>query len=141
MTWEEAAVPAVRHDEPVTSDVRFAAGDVCVVEVRIGDNLDVRGEGPDLFEALASARRDLKAHGVLLACNGARQDVFPSAMLRQATRGRRAYVLTMPRSTAMLPSVDIFATAPESSVLATVEEQRAWFDRWRQTGPEERELR
>lgn len=136
MTWEEVVVPAVRCDAPVTSHVRFSAGDVCVVEIRIGDNFDVRAEGPDLFEALASARRDLKAHGVLLACNGARQDVFPSAMLRQATSGRRAYVLTMPRSTAMPPTVDIFAIAPESSVLATVDEQRAWFDSWRQTGPE-----
>jgi len=111
---------------------------MCVVEVRVGDNLDVCGEGSDLFEALASVRRDLKAYGVVLACNGARQDVFPSPMLRQATMGCRAYVLTMPRSTAAPPTVDIFATAPESSVLAPVEEQRAWFDRWRQAGPEER---
>ena len=130
-------VPAVRGDGQVTSHIRFSTGDVCVVEVRIGDDLDVRGEGPDLFEALASVRRDLEPHGMMLACNGSRQDVFPSPMLRQATMGRHAYVLTMPRSRERPPAVDIFDTVPESSVLATVDEQRAWFDRWRQTAPEE----
>ena len=131
---EEIVVPATRRGEPVTSRVWFAAGEVCVVEIRVGGELEVRGVGPDLFEALASARRSLEADGVVLACNGARRDVFPSAMQRQAAGGRYAYVLEMPRSASRPPVVDIFALAPESSVLATVDEQRDWFDRWRQTG-------
>jgi hypothetical protein len=128
-------VPAVRHGKPLTSHIRFSAGDTCVVEVRMADDLTARGEGPDLFEALASARRDLEADGVQLACNGARKDVFLSPMLRQSTAGRRAYVLAIPRSTTRPSTVDIFAAAPESSELATVDEQRAWFDRWRRSGP------
>ena len=136
MTWEEATVPAVRGGELVTSHVRFTMDDVCVVEVKVGD-VDSRGEGPDLFEALAQARRGLEAQDVLLGCNGARCDVFPSAMQRQAGWGRRAYVLTMPRTTARLAVVDIFAVAPELSELATVDAQRAWFGRWRQSGPAE----
>ena len=135
MTWEEVSVPAVRGGGLVTSRVRFAAGDACVVEVSVGDDIDARGEGTDLFEALVSARRQLEAHGVLVGCNGARRDVFPSAMLRQATGGRRAYVLAMPRTAARPQTVDIFAPAPDTSALATVDEQRAWFDMWRQTGP------
>jgi hypothetical protein len=115
--------------------VRFAVGDVCVVEVSVGDDIDSRGEGPDLFDALVSARRELEAQDVLIGCNGARRDVFPSAMLRQATRGRRAYVLTVPRTASRPSTVDIFAPAPDMSALATVDEQRAWFDRWRETGP------
>jgi hypothetical protein len=134
--WEEAEVPAVRGGELAASHVRFASGDMCVVEVKVGD-VDSRGEGPDLFEALVRARRGLEAHDVLLGCNGARRDVFPSAMQRQAAGGRRAYVLTMPRTTARPPVVDIFAPAPELSALATVDEQRAWFDRWRESGPGE----
>ena len=130
-------VPAARRGEPVTSRVRFAAGDVFVVEVKVGGDLEVRGEGPDLFEALASARRSLEADGVVLACNGARRDVFPSAMQRQAAGGRYAYVLEMPRAASRPPVVDIFALAPEASVLVTVDEQREWFDRWRQAGPGE----
>ena len=133
MTWEEVTVPAVRDGELVTSHVRFATGDACVVEVKVGD-VDSRGEGSDLFEALVQARRGLEAQDVLLGCNGARRDVFPSAMQRQAAWGRRAYVLTVPRTTARLPVVDIFAAAPELSALSTVDEQRAWFDRWRESG-------
>jgi hypothetical protein len=52
MTWDEVTVPGVRAGEPVTSRIRFTAGDVCMVEVTVGDDLDVRGQGPDLFEAL-----------------------------------------------------------------------------------------
>jgi len=137
MTWEEVTVTAVCDGKPVISRVRFAVGDVCLVEVRVGDDIYVRGEGPDLFEALVSARRDLEAQGVLVACNGARRDVFPSAMLRQATAGRRAYVLTVPRNVTRPPTVDIFAPAPDASALATVEEQRAWFDMWRGTSTRE----
>jgi hypothetical protein len=137
MTWDEAIVPALRGGEVVRSRVRFAAGDVCVVEVEAGGT-DSRGEAGDLFEALARARRDLEARDVLLGCNGARRDVFPSAMQRQTGWARRAYVLAIPRTTGRPPVVDIFAAAPESSVLATVDEQRAWFDRWRQIPPEER---
>lgn len=65
-----------------------------------------------------------------LACNGARLDVWPSGMLRQAGYGRRAYVLTMPPSAARTSTVDIFEPAPKSSALATVDEQREWFRRY-----------
>lgn len=136
MTWVETTVPAVRGSELVTTHVRFTAGDVCVVEVKVGD-IDSRGEAPDLFEALVRARRGLETQDVLLDCNGARRDVFPSAMQRQATEGRRAYVLTIPRTTKRPPVVDIFAAAPDLSALATVDEQRAWFDRWRASEPGE----
>ena len=133
MSWEETTVPAVRGGKMTTCQVRFTAGSKCLVEVQAGD-VTSTGVGPDLFEALAQARCDLESHDVQLGCNGARRNVFPSAMQRQATQGRRAYVLTIPRTAAKPPVVDIFAAAPDLSALATVEEQRAWFDRWRQSG-------
>jgi hypothetical protein len=77
----------------------------------------------------------LEADGVLLACNGCRRDVYPSPMLRQSAGGRRAYVLTMPRSEVKPPTVDIFEPAPDVSVVVTVDEQRAWFDHWRPNNP------
>ncbi|MGA6981055.1 MAG: hypothetical protein WBZ11_05835 [Candidatus Sulfotelmatobacter sp.] len=136
MMWEETTVPAVRRGERVTSLVRFTTNGVCAVEITV-DDVDSRGEGPDLFEALAQARRGLEAEDLLVGCNGARRDVFPSAMQRQAGFARRAYVLTMPRTTARPEVVDIFASASELSALATVDAQRAWFDRWRQSRPVE----
>lgn len=137
MTWEDVTVPAVGCSAGEAAHVRFSAGDVCVVEVRIGDDLYVQGEAHDLFEALALARRELEAHGVLLALNGSRTNVFPSPMLRQGARGRYAYELAMPRSVTKPPTVDIFAPVPESSALASVEDQRAWFDEWLRSKPVE----
>jgi hypothetical protein len=131
MTWEEVTIPAIRGGLSVAVRVRFAAGDeACFVQVSSGEDVNARGEARDLFAALTLARRELEAMGVQLACNGARLDVWPSGMLRQAGYGRRAYVLTMPPTAARPSTVDIFEPAPESSVLATVDEQHEWFRRY-----------
>ncbi|WP_460573188.1 hypothetical protein [Humibacter soli] len=114
--------------------MRFAAGDICVVEVSVDGGIEASAEGPDLFEALALVRGQLEVHEVLIGCNGARRDVFPSVMQRQATIDRRAYVLAMPRGASRPSTVDVFAPAPDMSLLGTVDEQRAWFDTWRQSG-------
>jgi|SRR6185437_5614993 len=133
-SWNEVSLLAHRQGQVVSAQVRFAAGQVCLVEVSVGSDLEFKGEGPDLFEALAPLRRRLEGDGVLLACHGSRRDVFPSPMLRQASNGRLAYVLTIPRSAAKPATVDIFAAAPELAELGSVTEQRDWFDRWRNSG-------
>jgi len=51
--WEEITVPAVGSGgERLTALVRFTTDGVCVVEITV-DDVDSRGDGPDLFEALA----------------------------------------------------------------------------------------
>src|SRR5690348_10532320 len=117
--WEETVIEAYRGDDAFPATVRFAAGDPCVVEVLVGREDRVRTEGPDLFEALVDARRMLERRALRLACNGSRRDVYPSQMQRQATQGRRAYVMTMPRTTTRLAVVDIFAVAPAGVDIAT----------------------
>jgi hypothetical protein len=131
MTGEEITVPAFHGGQSVTVHIRFTAGnEECVVWVSYGADVRVKGEARDLFAALAVARRELETQGVQLACNGARLDVWPSGMLRQTGYGRRAYVLTMPPTVVQPSTVDIFEPAPESSVLATVDEQHEWFRRY-----------
>ncbi len=130
-------MPALHAGTVVTSRVRFRVGDQCEVQVRLPDGYTAQGEGLDLFDALVAARRRLEAHGVLLGCNGGRRDVYPSAMLQQTSRGRRAYVLSSPRGGSRLPVVDIFEPAPDLSLVATVDEQRASFDRWTGGRPDE----
>lgn len=44
--------------------------------------------------------------------------------------GRLAYVLSFPTTMARPETVDIFSEAPSNATIATVAEQRAWFDKW-----------
>jgi len=130
MSWDEVYLPAVVDGKLAKCSVSFTCDDECIVEVSLADELMARGEGIDLFAALNSARRVLERLDIMVCCNGSRRDVYPSQMLRQTTEGRRAYVLEMPWSPKKPPSVDIFDPVSDLSTLATVDEQRAWFDRW-----------
>ena len=124
------SVPAFRGMDRVTALLRFAVGNPCAVEVSVAGQRAATGKGSDLFEALVAARRELERHDVLLACNGCRRDVYPSPMLRQAAFGRRAYVLTVPRTQTKPPTVDIFEHAPDVSTAVKVADQRAAFEEW-----------
>ncbi|MFX4294924.1 hypothetical protein [Streptomyces bohaiensis] len=77
--------------------------------------------GSNLFKCLLSARIDLEKEGLLLCCQGARADVFPSGMQQQVDNGRFAAVLS--RSAKEREIVDIFAAAKPSQV-TSVEGQR-----------------
>ncbi|MFI9212343.1 hypothetical protein ACIGW7_30005 [Streptomyces sp. NPDC053253] len=77
--------------------------------------------GSNLFKCLLDARTDLEAEGLLLCCQGARPDVFPSGMQQQMDNGRFAAVLS--RSAEEEEIVDIFAAA-EPSQVDSVEGQR-----------------
>jgi hypothetical protein len=130
MEWQEVSGTLVRGSERVACLLRFATNSLSVVELRVGEKIESRGEGQDLFEALATVRRDLERSGARLDCNGSRREVFPSVMLRQSSGGRFAYVLSMPRTAERPPAVDILAPAPDGADLVTVAEQQAYFNEW-----------
>lgn len=77
--------------------------------------------GSNLFKCLLGARADLEKEGLLLCCQGARPDVFPSGMQQQMENGRFGTVLTP--SSEKREVVDIFGAA-EPSQVASVEVQR-----------------
>ncbi|WP_158791014.1 hypothetical protein [Streptomyces sp. NRRL WC-3549] len=81
-------------------------------------------EEVDLLECLKSARRDLEVMGLLLCCQGARPNVFPSGMTRQMAEGRLAYSLEAGKELSDNDLVDIFAPA-DCSEVATLEDQVA----------------
>jgi hypothetical protein len=114
--------------EEVDATLRYTVGDEAVVAIAVRDQ-EVSCAGADLFDALVAVRRELESRGILVGINGARRDVYPSQMLRQASQGRFAYVLSFPRQSAPTGSVDILAPAAFEDI-GTVEEQRAWFERW-----------
>ncbi|GAA4179348.1 hypothetical protein GCM10022252_00720 [Streptosporangium oxazolinicum] len=79
--------------------------------------------GVDLFECLIEIRKDLESKGILLCCQGARPDVFPSGMARQMGDGRFAYHLRRDRKITSEDMVDIFSPAEPSEVVS-IEDQR-----------------
>jgi hypothetical protein len=86
--------------------------------------------GRDLYEALQNLRQDLEPEGVRILCAGARTDVAPSGMGRSMGGGRKVYILKIGQQ-ATSDLVDIFDPA-EPDLIGTVEEQRAYFERWSQ---------
>jgi hypothetical protein len=83
----------------------------------------------DLFECLRALRRHLELKRIVLLCQGARVDVYPSGLSRELTGGRRAYMLHMGERTYQRDLVDIFSPS-EQQFVGTVEEQDAYFEAW-----------
>lgn len=129
---ESVRLPVRVGAHETSANVHFWVDDGAHVEINVEGPRQFRGVGLDLFEALRVARLELEGAGIELACNGARRDVYPSPMLRQATAGRRAYVLAE-RGAERPPTVDIFGVADWGDI-GTVAEQGEEFDRW--VGPQ-----
>lgn len=86
-------------------------------------------EASDLFETLVALRTALDRRGIKLLCAGARVDVYPSGMSRGMGGGRKAYVTTVGKPTAIADLVDIFYPALPEQV-GSVLEQRAHHVQW-----------
>ena len=120
-------------------EVELQGGGSAALELRVGsefsilarlpDGANAQGAGEDLFEALCELRTILESSGQRLLCAGARRDVHPSSMQRQAAQGRRAYALGGVPKGEKPPVVDIFDPA-EATDVVSVEVQRAWYGQW-----------
>lgn len=86
--------------------------------------------GPDMFEALVRLRRQLEPEGLMIAVQGSRRDAYPSGMARDMGGGERIYVIRPGHNALLDDLVDTFADAPVDQ-LATVDEQRAFWEAWR----------
>jgi hypothetical protein len=128
MSWTAVDATGWLGERSLQGVIRYATDPEFRVEADFGELGFAAGLGTDLFAALCDARRQLEP-AVYIACNGARRNVYPSAMQRQAAKGRRAYVLTLPRTKERPQVVDIFEPANRAEI-ATVDEQFAWFERW-----------
>lgn len=116
-------------DEELPAELHLRVGNEFSILVELPDGSAVEGSGQDFFEALCEVRRTLELGGRRLLCAGARRNVYPSAMQRQWTQGRRAYVLGGVPKGEKPPVVDIFWPAGAEDVVS-VEEQHVWYIRW-----------
>jgi hypothetical protein len=127
---DDVRVALLGEDEPAV--LHLDAGDDCFVVVELPDGRTVDGAGPDFYEALCQVRVILRQAGRTLLCAGARRDVHPSRMQRQAVRARKAYVVGTAGVGGRPLVVDIFDPA-ESGDIATVDSSSgSTWSRWRQ---------
>jgi hypothetical protein len=85
---------------------------------------------PDMFEALVRLRRELEPDGLAVAVQGARRDTYPSGMARDMGGGMGVYVMRAGLPARLEDLVNTLDDAP-SDQIATVDEQRAFADAWR----------
>jgi len=100
------------------------------IRLDFGEGKVAQVEAPDLFAALETIRLQLEPSGVLICCQGARADVYPSGMARQMGGGRRAYRLRAGKRSTRDDLVDIFDPAEPDEVV-TVQEQLETVERLR----------
>lgn len=85
--------------------------------------------GENFFEALQNLRKKLENLEVLLICNGAARNVFPSPMMRGMGNGRLAYHLKLGVQAGKSDIVDIFDKSIDI-VPASVDEQEEFYKSW-----------
>ena len=81
------------------------------------------------FDALCEIRGKLERQGLILWCNGAREDVYPSGMSRNMGAGDLAFRLEMGRPSVRSDLVDILEI-PSEGVCVSIDEQRKFYERW-----------
>jgi hypothetical protein len=115
-----SAVDAEGRNEAVDLDMLDTPD--AAIRLRRSDGSVEDVTASDLFECLIKVRLLLESHGLLLCCQEARPNVFPSGLNRQMSNGRLAYPLRRMPPLTDDDLVDIFKPA-EPSEVGTVEQQ------------------
>jgi hypothetical protein len=110
-------------------EIDYRKGVLCDITFQASFCESVVFSGDNLFSALCSLREYLELDGWYLLCNGARLNAYPSGMSLQMSRGRKVYLLEMGRQSRRDSLIDIFGAA-ELAEVATVAEQRLFFEQW-----------
>lgn len=112
-------ISIVRTHPPMPILMTFSAQGMSAIEV----------QGNDLFECMKNMRRHLEGASILLLCNGARIDSYPSQMSRQMGRAGMVYITEFGKQTTQECLVNIFDPAPRDKI-GSVEAQREYHDDW-----------
>jgi hypothetical protein len=120
---ERRQLKIVGPDGVHTVEATVATEPPWTLALRMPEGKVATAEAPDLFAALMTIRQQLENAGVLVCCQGARPDVYPSGMSSQMSGGRLAYHLHAGRRSTADDLVDILDPADCSNVV-TVQQQR-----------------
>lgn len=109
----------------------FSVADPCWIELKLPDHPVIRGEASDLFACLAEIRKKLEPMGIQLICHGSLINVYPSAMSRDMSSGRKAYLTTMGKQGTRDDLVDIFGDEyADIEAIGSVQEQKQFHESW-----------
>lgn len=123
-------IPVIRADQSggrITIHATVTSSHVCQLKCVDGSISYFADDSEDFFSALLILRRQFERNGVQLLCQGARRNVWPSAMARQMGQGRKAYACELRKPASSL--VGIFDPA-HASECVSVAEQRAFHEQW-----------
>jgi len=109
-------------------------GDLCHLQLTLDDGRTFKAAGFDYFACLISVRRELEAEGLVVCCQGARRDVWPSGMGRDMGAGLVAYALTIGRAPRQDEQVLVLAPA-DPDLIGTVADQEQYRDAWWRSRP------
>jgi hypothetical protein len=113
-----------------TASLVGSANDITAVLSIFSKKFDLKDvEGEDFFECLIKLRQILEKKNLLILCQGSAENVYPSRMARDMSRGLKAYSLEIGRKITEKQLVDIFDPAPVERI-ASVLAQKAFFQKW-----------
>ena len=100
----------------------------------MGINLNIDGQiscfkGENFFDASLTLRKELEKRNMLILCNGAAENVYPSTMQLAMGDGRLAYKMYLGQQARMVDLVDIFEY-DKSLDFVSVETQLKFYDKW-----------
>ena len=113
--------------EPSTIEVAELHHDRSIRLILRANGILEHSEESDCFAALQAMRRRLSKRGIDLHCYGSSRNVFPSAMSRDMSRGRKAYKTFIGQ-----PGRDIVGIFDSGSdiELVSVDDQEAFHHLW-----------
>ncbi|WP_329489956.1 hypothetical protein OG618_26030 [Kitasatospora sp. NBC_01246] len=97
-------------------ELRLHGVEEVVIEVVLDGSSIGEFVGCNISSSLRRARRGVEDNGLIICCQGARQDVHSSGMLQQFSNGREAYVLRDGVDMASAEVVDVLAPADPADV-------------------------
>jgi hypothetical protein len=100
-----------------------------ILTLRALDSRRWTAAGSTVFHAQMVLRGQVEPEGILLCCNGARENVYPSRLALSMADGEVAYQLRWGRRPSTRHLVEVLGLADCADVV-TIQEQKAWFEWW-----------
>lgn len=102
--------------------------DMVRIDLALGDN-EISCTGENFFNTLLEIRKELEKMNILIVCNGAAENVYPSPMQLSMGTGRTAYRQCLHQQARMTDVVDIFEY-DENLKIVDVETQLKYHNEW-----------